>query len=95
MDMIYGLMTIIIISELLIIIFLWVKKEDPKEYIDGKTIIELKIMADKALSNPDKAKLLHQESNDIDWDEVEIWMKDEILSSLINNIGKNNVVSLN
>lgn len=93
--MIYTVLTVTLISSIVLNLFFWLTRQKPKEYIEGKTIIELKILADSHLSDSDKAKLVHQELNKINWDKIEIWQKDAIIENLLEKIGKNNIVFLN
>lgn len=71
------------------IFFLLYEKDEPSTSIEGKTIIELKIMADSYLTNPDKVSMIAQEIETIDWSKVEQWQKDALIEKLIKTIDKN------
>lgn len=84
------ILDLIFAALILIQIFLLLyENEEYSPIIDGKTIIELKIMADSYLTNPDKVSMIAQEIETIDWSKVEQWQKDALIEKLIKTIDNN------
>lgn len=61
---------ILIIIQAILVILRWSKKP---EFIDGKTLIELLVIADQHMSNSDKLIRVAKLLNEIDFSKIEAW----------------------
>lgn len=81
LSIVFGILVL-----LQIIVFLLNTQREPSSYISGKTIIELKILAQDHLSDSDKVAMLIKELDYIDLCRADIKLKD-ILFKKLNNEG--------